>query len=100
MIGLIIFLVVVLMALAAPWLATHDPIEGNYLKLNAHPSLENWLGTDSLGRDIWSRIVYGASNAMLVALVTIPAQMILGIFFGGLAGLLRRKAGQPGDALK
>jgi peptide/nickel transport system permease protein len=85
-IGLIIFLVVVFLALAAPWLATHDPIEGNYLKLNAPPSLENWLGTDSLGRDIWSRIVFGASNAMLVALVTIPAQMILGIFFGALPG--------------
>jgi peptide/nickel transport system permease protein len=86
LVGLIVFLIVVLVAIAAPWLATHNPIEGNFLKLNAPPSMENWLGTDNLGRDIWSRIVYGASNAMLVALVTIPAQMILGIFFGGLPG--------------
>ncbi len=86
LVGLIVFLLVVFMALAAPWLATHDPIEGDFLKLNAHPSMEHWLGTDNLGRDIWSRIVYGASNAMLVALITIPAQMVLGIFFGGLPG--------------
>lgn len=86
LVGMVIFLIVVLMAITAPWLATHDPIIGDFLKLNAPPSAENWLGTDSLGRDIWSRIVFGAQNAMLVALVTIPAQMMLGIILGGLPG--------------
>jgi peptide/nickel transport system permease protein len=86
LVGLVIFLVVVLGAIFAPLLATHNPIEGNYFKLNAPPSMENWLGTDKLGRDIWSRIVFGARNAIWVALITIPAQLILGIFFGGLPG--------------
>lgn len=86
LVGLVIFLLVVLMAILAPWLATHDPIIGDFLKLNAPPDAENWLGTDSLGRDIWSRIVFGARNAMLVALITIPGQMVLGIIFGGLPG--------------
>jgi peptide/nickel transport system permease protein len=86
LVGMVIFLIVVLMAITAPWLATHDPIIGDFLKLNAPPSAENWLGTDSLGRDIWSRIVFGARNAMLVALITIPAQMMLGIIIGGLPG--------------
>jgi peptide/nickel transport system permease protein len=86
LVGLVVFLIVVLMAIFAPWLATHDPIEGNFQKLNARPDLENWLGTDNLGRDIWSRIVYGATNAMQVALITIPLQLIMGIFFGGLPG--------------
>jgi peptide/nickel transport system permease protein len=86
LVGMVIFLIVVLMAITAPWLATHDPIIGDFLKLNAPSSAENWLGTDSLGRDIWSRIVFGARNAMLVALITIPAQMMLGIIIGGLPG--------------
>jgi peptide/nickel transport system permease protein len=88
---LIIFLIVVCGAIFAPWLATHDPIEGDYLNLNASSSAEHWLGTDNLGRDIWSRIVYGARNAILVAVVTIPAQMMLGIFFGGIPGYYRGK---------
>lgn len=86
LIGLTIFLVVVFVAIFAPWLATHDPILGDFSNLNAQSSKENWLGTDSLGRDIWSRIVFGARNAMLVAAVTIPAQMVLGIFIGGIPG--------------
>lgn len=86
LVGLVIFLLMALMAIFAPLLATHDPIIGDFLNINALPSAEHWLGTDNLGRDIWSRIVYGAQNAMLVALITIPAQMMLGIFFGGLPG--------------
>ncbi len=86
LVGLVIFTIVVLTAITAPWLATHDPIIGDFLDLNASPSAKNWLGTDSLGRDIWSRIVFGARNAMLVALITIPAQMVLGIILGGLPG--------------
>lgn len=86
LVGMVIFLLVALMAITAPWLATHDPIIGDFLKLNAPSDWENWLGTDSLGRDIWSRIVFGARNAMLVAVITIPAQMVLGIILGGLPG--------------
>lgn len=86
LIGLAIFLVVVFVAIFAPWLATHDPIIGDFLNLNAPSSKDNWLGTDSLGRDIWSRIVFGARNAMLVAVITIPAQMVMGIILGGLPG--------------
>jgi ABC-type dipeptide/oligopeptide/nickel transport system permease subunit len=86
LIGLVIFLTVTAVAILAPLLATHDPIEGDYLNLNAPSSREHLLGTDNLGRDIWSRIVFGARNAMLVAAVTIPAQMMIGIFFGGIPG--------------
>jgi len=86
LIGLILFMMVVLMAILAPWLATHDPLDMDFLAMNASASLDHWMGTDNLGRDIWSRLVYGAQNAILVAMVTIPAQMGLGIFFGGLSG--------------
>lgn len=86
LVGLVIFSLVVLMGIFAPLLATHDPIMGNFINMNGPPTWENWLGTDDLGRDIWSRICYGAQNAMLVAIITIPAQMIMGIVIGGVPG--------------
>ena len=84
--GLILFMIVVAMAILAPWLASHDPLEMDFLAFNAPANEDHWMGTDNLGRDIWSRLVYGAQNAILVAIVTIPVQMGLSIFFGGISG--------------
>ena len=86
LVGLILFLTVVLTGILAPLLATHDPLEMDFLSLNASASWDHWMGTDNLGRDIWSRLVYGAQNAILVAIVTIPAQMGISILVGGLSG--------------
>ncbi|MCG6909077.1 MAG: ABC transporter permease [Deltaproteobacteria bacterium] len=86
LVGLIICTIVVLTAILAPWLATHDPIQGDFLNLKAPSSAEHWMGTDQLGRDIWSRLVWGARNAVVVALVVVPLQMLVGIVFGGIAG--------------
>ena len=85
-VGLVIFSLVVLMAIFAPVLATHDPTIGDFMAVHHPPSIEHFLGTDSLGRDIWTRILYGARKVILVAGITIPAQMILGIILGGLPG--------------
>ena len=86
LVGLIICTIVVLTAIFAPWLATHDPIEGDFLNIKAPPSVEHWLGTDQLGRDIWSRLVWGARNAVVVALIVVPMQMLLGIAIGAISG--------------
>lgn len=86
LIGLIICSVVVLAAIFAPWLATHDPIQGDFLNLRAASNAEHWMGTDQLGRDIWSRLVWGAQNAVLVALAVVPLQMLIGIAIGAFAG--------------
>ena len=86
LVGLFIFLLVIFTAIAAPWLATHNPIEGDFLNTKAPSSSEHWLGTDSLGRDIWSRLVYGARNAVMVAVVVVPLQMVLGVFIGAIPG--------------
>ena len=85
-VGLVICTLVLLVAIFAPLLATHDPIEGDFLNLTAPPSAAHWLGTDNLGRDIWSRLVYGAQNAVLVAITVVPLGMLLGIFIGGIPG--------------
>jgi len=86
LVGMIIFILVVVMALFAPLLATHDPIEGDFTDLLAPPSEDHWMGTDQLGRDIWSRLVYGSRNAVLVAVIVVPMGMIVGIFVGGIPG--------------
>jgi len=86
LVGLIIFTLFCLMAIFAPLLATHDPIEGDYTNLLGGLSRDHWLGTDHLGRDIWSRLVYGSQNAMLVAVIVVPSGMMLGIILGGIPG--------------
>lgn len=86
LVGIIIFIVVMLTALFAPLLATHDPIIGDWSDLSSKPSAKHIMGTDNLGRDIWSRLVFGARNAMLVAFTVVPIGMIVGIFIGGLPG--------------
>jgi peptide/nickel transport system permease protein len=85
-VGLVICTLVVIMAILAPWLATHDPIEGDFLNLMASASAEHWMGTDQLGRDIWSRIIWGARNAIIVAMIVVPLQLVFGIVIGGIAG--------------
>jgi peptide/nickel transport system permease protein len=86
LVGLIICIVVLLVAIFAPLMATHDPIKGDFLNLLAPSSSEHWLGTDQLGRDIWSRLVFGARNAVVVALVVVPLGMLMGVIIGGISG--------------
>jgi len=86
LIGLIICTIVILTAIFAPWLATYDPIQGDYLNLKAPASAEHWMGTDQLGRDIWSRLVWGARNATIVGMIVVFVHMLIGVVIGGIAG--------------
>jgi peptide/nickel transport system permease protein len=86
--GFLIVLAVVLCALLAPWIATHDPDRLDVLNRFAGPSLAHWLGTDQLGRDLFSRVVYGASVAMAVALTAIAVALSCGTLLGMLAAYL------------
>ena len=91
-IGLLIVLALILMAIFAPWIATHSAIGQNLSMRLQPPSAENWMGTDELGRDIWSRVVYGARITLLivglVAVLAAPVGLIVGAvsgYFGGWA---------------
>ncbi|MBL8669091.1 MAG: ABC transporter permease [Alphaproteobacteria bacterium] len=90
MLGLGIVSALVLCAAAAPWLATHSPIEQDLVRRLAPPSAEHWLGTDELGRDIYSRIVYGARITLrivaLVAVIIGPIGLAIGCLAGTLGG--------------
>ena len=59
-VGAAIVLVLIVMALFAPWIATHSATGQNLSMRLMPPSAENWMGTDELGRDIWSRVVFGS----------------------------------------
>ena len=86
MVGAIIVLTLILVALFAPWIATHSPIGQDLAMRLKPPSWDNWMGTDELGRDIWSRVVYGARiTLMIVALVAVLAAPV-GLVIGAVAG--------------
>jgi peptide/nickel transport system permease protein len=82
-IGFVILLAFMAMAVLAPQLATHDPDLNNYRARVKPPSAEHWFGTDNFGRDIFSRVVYGARISMYVGI----AATLLGTSIGALAGL-------------
>jgi peptide/nickel transport system permease protein len=91
MIGLIVIAVFVLMAIFAPLLASHNPAAQELANRLATPGAVHWLGTDELGRDVYSRILYGArvTLGMVIAVVILVAPLGLAIgciagYFGGI----------------
>ena len=72
--------------IATPWLATHDPIKQNYRARLAPPSEQHLLGTDRLGRDIYSRLLYGGRRLVTIAVVAVALSLVLGVPFGVLTG--------------
>jgi len=87
-VGLAIVALVLACAMFAPWLATHDPDALDVLNRFSAPSGAHWLGTDQLGRDLYSRMVHGAAVAMQVALSSIAIALTLGTALGILAAYL------------
>jgi peptide/nickel transport system permease protein len=85
-IGLVIFLIVALAAIAAPLLAPHDPVEQDILAKLRPPSAEHLIGTDGFGRDILSRLLYGARISLVIGFASTLAAMLIGSLIGILAG--------------
>ncbi|HAA46930.1 MAG TPA: D,D-dipeptide ABC transporter permease [Synergistaceae bacterium] len=88
--GLVIVLALVLTAILAPLLAPYDPLQMDLRNRLQAPSTQHWMGTDELGRDIFSRILHGTGLALkimiIVLLIDLPLGMLLGIvagYFGG-----------------
>jgi peptide/nickel transport system permease protein len=88
-IGLGLFLAVTLAAILAPVLATHDPLEQDILVRLEAPSAEHWMGTDSYGRDTWSRLLYGARISLVIGLGAIAIALVIGSILGLIAGYYR-----------
>jgi len=91
-VGLLIVILVLACAMLAPWIATHNPNTLDVLNRFAGPSGNHWLGTDHLGRDLFSRMVHGASVAMKVAILSITASLTVGTALGILAAYAPARA--------
>ena len=84
--GMVLVAVFVLFALFAPWIAPQDPALINLPSRLQPPSAAHWFGTDELGRDILSRVIYGARISMLVGSSVVVGSLLLGLIFGSIAG--------------
>ncbi|WP_273689315.1 ABC transporter permease [Ketogulonicigenium vulgare] len=90
MVGAVIILILLLVAAFAPLLATHNPLFGTLSQRLLPPSGAHWMGTDELGRDIYSRVIFGAritlTIVVMVAVISAPIGLILGAAAGYLGG--------------
>ena len=82
----ILALAVVAVAVFAPVLATHDPYEAVLADAVQPPSAEHWFGTDRMGRDLFSRVLYGARTSLTAAFSLVCIIMVIGTFLGITAG--------------
>jgi peptide/nickel transport system permease protein len=91
--GMLVILVMAAAAIFAPWVAPYDPLAIDYAAMLAAPSGEHWLGTDSFGRDVLSRIIYGARTALAVGFLA----SFLGSTIGAIVGVISAYFGGKTD---
>src|SRR5918993_113346 len=84
--GIFFVAVLVVVAALAPVIATHDPGASDLLALNLPPSAAHWFGTDAIGRDVFSRVVFGARISLTVGIVVVAVSSVVGTVIGALAG--------------
>lgn len=87
--GFIIISLVFLFAMLAPIIAPYDPDDINVKAILLGPSWQHWMGTDGLGRDVLSRMLYGGRISLLVGLVAVGISTAIGIILGAIAGFYR-----------
>ncbi|MGR7717394.1 ABC transporter permease [Klebsiella aerogenes] len=84
----LVMTVAVLMAFAPQWFTEFNPLDGIAGAQRLAPQAGHWLGTDQLGRDVWSRIVYGAGHSLSAALAAVAMGLVFGTALGTVAGAL------------
>ena len=85
-VGAVLVLVFVAAAIAAPLIAPFDPLHTSFLSIRKPPSAQFWLGTDELGRDDLSRLIWGARASLLAGVVSVVIAVLVGVPFGLIAG--------------
>ncbi|MET0124350.1 MAG: ABC transporter permease [Pseudomonas caspiana] len=88
-ISLVVLVLIIAMAIFAPWVANHDPVALSPANRLKPPSADFWLGTDAYGRDLFSRIVYGAQVSLMVGIGVTVLSILIGLPLGLLAGYFR-----------
>ena len=92
-IGLVVVTLLTFVAIFAPWIAPYDPIEQNLDAISQGPSREHLLGTDEIGRDELSRLIYGARYSLLIGVVAVTVGLTFGLLLGAMAGYFSRLDG-------
>jgi peptide/nickel transport system permease protein len=91
--GAVILAAVALLALFAPWLTPYDPMALKILDRLQSPRATHWFGTDELGRDVFSRVIFGARYSLLIGALVVLISMVCGVLLGLAAGFFRRLDG-------
>src|SRR5689334_1275720 len=86
MVGLVVVVAFVAIALLAPWLAPFDPVETSWSAIRKAPSAEHWFGTDDIGRDVLSRVIWGTRASLMAGVVSVSISLALGVPIGLAAG--------------
>ncbi|MDR6478013.1 peptide/nickel transport system permease protein [Burkholderia sp. OAS925] len=84
--GAALVLLIVVMAVFAPWLSHYDPVQASFMTVRQAPSAAHWFGTDELGRDVLSRLLWGARASLLAGVVSVCIAVAIGVPLGLLAG--------------
>ena len=88
-VGGVVLLLMILIAIAAPWLGTGDPLAVSPIRRLRPPGAQYWFGTDMLGRDVYSRVLYGARVSLTVGLAVAILSTLIGLTIGLVTGYLR-----------
>jgi peptide/nickel transport system permease protein len=86
--GAVVVLGFVLLAVCAAWIAPHDPVATSWSAIRQAPTAEHWFGTDEIGRDVLSRVVWGTQASLLAGVVSVSISLLLGVPIGLAAGFL------------
>lgn len=92
--GLIIIVLLIIIAIAAPWMTPYDPNDQSFRIKLKPPSSEHWLGTDEFGRDVFSRILVGTRVALYVGIVPVIVALTIGVTLGLVAGYYGKSVDQ------
>ena len=86
--SLAFLLLLIVVALLAPWIAPYSPTEQDYANMLAEPSARHWLGTDDLGRDVFSRLIHGTASSLYAAFLAVGVAVLVGVPVGLVAGFM------------
>ncbi len=84
--GAVVIIILIIVAIFAPWIAPYNPYEPDYDNTLLQPTREHLLGTDTIGRDTLSRIIYGARTSLVIGIITVSCASAVGMILGLMAG--------------
>lgn len=86
LISLIIIILIAIFAIVTPWVSKYAYDQTDLTITNAKPSIEHWMGTDKLGRDLFVRLAYGARYSLIIGVAAAIINLVIGVVYGGIAG--------------